>query len=60
MTTPDAPDAERLLEAMARVEASLAVVLVHIAEIQREVARRPPLHHDRSPLRPDDSWAGTP
>lgn len=45
--------------AIARVEASLRVVLTAIREIQREMGINTSIVHD-VPLRPDPSWIGTP
>jgi hypothetical protein len=46
--------------ALARVEESLKLVMVHIAEIQRDIATRPPTHRDQDAIPPYDAWVGTP
>jgi len=50
---------DELLLAIARVEASLRVVLAAINEMQREMGIAAP-PSSSVPLRPDPSWVGTP
>jgi hypothetical protein len=58
MTIPDADASDELLLAMARVEASLRIVLAAIAELKAEMKQ--PNRTPDVPLRPDSSWVGTP
>jgi hypothetical protein len=46
--------------ALARVEESLKLIMIHIAEIQRDIASRPPTHRDQDAIPPYNAWVGTP
>lgn len=54
LLTSDNPD---VIAALIRVEASLQVVLTAITILKAEMAGK---HRIDVPLRPDDSWVGTP
>ena len=56
MTTPDETD-EAIISALARVNASLRIVLAAIAELKAEMDAN---RFQDVPVQPDDTWVGAP